>query len=153
MTAIVRVALRHRPNPLPSSLPPKPASIRPPPPSNGAGGTLLGRRHRPLDKVMSSAAGYSSASGGSPPGDAVGTWPKVTLYGDLNMRPFRNAWMLEEIGLPYEHVNCRPWSRRAKGVHPMGKGEHGVLLSRGPSLRKCKSYTVRAHTRPPRRAF
>ncbi|KAL3768594.1 hypothetical protein ACHAW5_001891 [Stephanodiscus triporus] len=48
-------------------------------------------------------------------------WPKVTLYGDLSMRPFRNAWMLEEIGLPYVHVACRPRSRIARELHPMGK--------------------------------
>ena len=48
-------------------------------------------------------------------------WPKLTLYGDLNMRPFRNIWMLEEIGLPYKHIVCKPWSRIAKSVHPLGK--------------------------------
>jgi len=48
-------------------------------------------------------------------------WPKLTLYGDLNMRPFRNIWMLEEIGLPYGHVVCKPWSKVAKSVHPLGK--------------------------------
>ncbi|KAL7528536.1 hypothetical protein ACHAXR_006682 [Thalassiosira sp. AJA248-18] len=48
-------------------------------------------------------------------------WPKVTIYGDLNMRPFRNGWMLEEIGLPYTHRMCKPWSRVAKSVHPLGK--------------------------------
>mmetsp|Transcript_10535 Transcript_10535/g.16034 ORF Transcript_10535/g.16034 Transcript_10535/m.16034 type:complete len:359 (+) Transcript_10535:52-1128(+) len=49
------------------------------------------------------------------------SWPKVTLYGDLTMRPFRNIWMLEEIGLPYKHVMCKPWSKIAKSVHPLGK--------------------------------
>lgn len=29
--------------------------------------------------------------------------------------------MLEEIGLPYNHVVCKPWSRVAKSVHPLGK--------------------------------
>lgn len=29
--------------------------------------------------------------------------------------------MLEEIGLPYNHRICKPWSRVAKSVHPMGK--------------------------------
>jgi glutathione S-transferase len=48
-------------------------------------------------------------------------WPKVTLYGDLSMRPFRNAWMLEEIGLPYVHVACGPRSRIARMLHPTGK--------------------------------
>lgn len=37
------------------------------------------------------------------------------------MRPFRNVWMLEEIGCGYQHVNCKPWSKKAKTVHPLGK--------------------------------
>ena len=37
------------------------------------------------------------------------------------MRPFRNIWMLEEIGQPYIHVVCKPWSRAARSVHPLGK--------------------------------
>lgn len=37
------------------------------------------------------------------------------------MRPFRNIWMLEEIGQPYHHIVCKPWSRVAKSVHPLGK--------------------------------
>ena len=37
------------------------------------------------------------------------------------MRPFRNIWLLEELGLPYKHVVCKPWSRVARGLHPMGK--------------------------------
>jgi len=37
------------------------------------------------------------------------------------MRPFRNIWMLEEIGLPYKYVVCKPWSKVAKSVHPLGK--------------------------------
>lgn len=53
--------------------------------------------------------------------NVIKQWPKLTLYGDLNMRPFRNIWMLEEIGLPYKHIVCKPWSRIAKNVHPLGK--------------------------------
>lgn len=48
-------------------------------------------------------------------------WPKLMLYGDLNMRPFRNIWLLEEINLPYNHIVCKPWSRVAKSIHPLGK--------------------------------
>jgi len=29
--------------------------------------------------------------------------------------------MLEELGVPYEHIQCRPWSDEAKRYHPMGK--------------------------------
>ena len=49
------------------------------------------------------------------------TLPKLTLYGDLNMRPFRNAWMMQELQLPFRHILCKPWSRIAKSVHPLGK--------------------------------
>ena len=37
------------------------------------------------------------------------------------MRPFRNIWLLEEINLPYNHIVCKPWSRMAKSIHPLGK--------------------------------
>jgi glutathione S-transferase len=57
----------------------------------------------------------------SPEKKTIKSWPKLTLYGDLNMRPFRNIWMLEEIGTEYRHVNCKPWSKQAKAVHPLGK--------------------------------
>ena len=49
------------------------------------------------------------------------TLPKLTLYGDLNMRPFRNAWMMQELQLSFKHILCKPWSRVAKSVHPLGK--------------------------------
>lgn len=52
---------------------------------------------------------------------SITQWPKLTLYGDLNMRPFRNIWLLEEIQVPYTHVVCKPWSRVAKSIHPLGK--------------------------------
>lgn len=66
-------------------------------------------------RTMSSSSQSGTMSKGIKP------WPQLTLYGDLNMRPFRNAWMLEEIGLCYNHVNCMPWSKVAKSVHPLGK--------------------------------
>eukprot|EP01082_Thalassiosira_pseudonana_P012629 g11344.t1 g11344 contig5:639957-641526(-) len=65
------------------------------------------------------------SSSASPPMTQVdvpsSTLPSLTLYGDLNMRPFRNIWMLEELSIPYKHILCKPWSRIAKSVHPMGK--------------------------------
>jgi glutathione S-transferase len=51
----------------------------------------------------------------------IAQWPRLTLYGDLDMRPFRSIWMLEEIQLPYTHIACKPWSRVAKSIHPLGK--------------------------------
>ncbi|KAL3794173.1 hypothetical protein HJC23_012880 [Cyclotella cryptica] len=63
----------------------------------------------------------STTSSSSPSKLDLTILPSLTLYGDLNMRPFRNAWMLQELQLPYKHVPCKPWSRVAKSVHPLGK--------------------------------
>jgi glutathione S-transferase len=63
--------------------------------------------------------------------------PVITLYGDLNMRPFRNIWMLQELQLPYKHIPCKPWSRIAKLVHPLGKVP--ALLVEYPSSPDAKS--------------
>mmetsp|Transcript_17889 Transcript_17889/g.26663 ORF Transcript_17889/g.26663 Transcript_17889/m.26663 type:complete len:297 (+) Transcript_17889:1-891(+) len=75
--------------------------------------------HNPL-RIVSRMA-FSSSAAMSSDNKTIKSWPKLTLYGDLNMRPFRNVWMLEEIGFGYHHVNCKPWSKRAKAVHPLGK--------------------------------
>lgn len=34
----------------------------------------------------------------------------VTLYGQARSRASRSLWMLEEIGIPYEHVSIRPYT-------------------------------------------
>ena len=73
------------------------------------------------EKTAASTMTSTSTSPASSDKNRITSWPKLTLYGDLNMRPFRNIWMLEEIGLDYHHMNCKPWSRRAKSVHPLGK--------------------------------
>ena len=52
-------------------------------------------------------------------GAAVPEGPLV-LIGDARFRPFRNAWMLEEVGEPYIHECCMPRSRGA-AAHPMLK--------------------------------
>ena len=36
-------------------------------------------------------------------------------------RTFRCVWMLEELGVPYEHILAKPWSKQAKQYHPLGK--------------------------------
>jgi glutathione S-transferase len=36
-------------------------------------------------------------------------------------RTFRCLWMLEELGVPYEHVDAQPVSRRVKKFNPSGK--------------------------------
>ena len=46
---------------------------------------------------------------------------QLTLIGHGAFRPFRNVWMLEELGVPYEHVEARPHSAEASARHPMGK--------------------------------
>lgn len=43
------------------------------------------------------------------------------LIGPTAFRSFRCVWMLEELGIPYEHVTAFPASKCAKKFHPMGK--------------------------------
>ncbi len=48
--------------------------------------------------------------------------PSLTLLGPAFSRVFRCIWMLEELGVPYQHVSRTfPGSRRAKALHPLGK--------------------------------
>jgi len=47
--------------------------------------------------------------------------PSVTLVGHPAFRPFRNVWLLEELGLPYTRVDAKPASKGAKDVNPFGK--------------------------------
>ncbi|KAL7479581.1 hypothetical protein ACHAW6_005308 [Cyclotella cf. meneghiniana] len=81
----------------------------------------------PLDKHSAAASlslNYTQSHKempSSPTKHDLATLPSLTLYGDLNMRPFRNAWMLQELELPHKHIPCKPWSRVAKSVHPLGK--------------------------------
>ncbi|MEL6168791.1 MAG: glutathione S-transferase family protein [Pseudomonadota bacterium] len=44
-----------------------------------------------------------------------------TLIGSLKSRAFRVAWMLEEAGLEFEHVNAGPRSDEVMAVNPSGK--------------------------------
>lgn len=45
----------------------------------------------------------------------------LTLVGTLRSRTFRVAWMLEELGLEYEHVAAPPRSDEAIAADPGGK--------------------------------
>ena len=44
-----------------------------------------------------------------------------TLIGRLRSRSYRVAWMLEELGLAYEHVNAGPHSEEVYAHNPLGK--------------------------------
>uniref|UniRef100_A0A7S1URH3 Glutathione transferase n=1 Tax=Grammatophora oceanica TaxID=210454 RepID=A0A7S1URH3_9STRA len=47
---------------------------------------------------------------------------KLKLLGPTMFRSFRCVWMLEELGLEFEHdLSATPWSEKAKECHPMGK--------------------------------
>jgi glutathione S-transferase len=43
------------------------------------------------------------------------------LMGPAWTRAFRSLWMLEELGVPYVHVDAQPVSRRVKKFNPSGK--------------------------------
>jgi glutathione S-transferase len=45
----------------------------------------------------------------------------LRLMGPAWTRAFRCLWMLEELGVPYEHVDAQPVSRRVKKFNPSGK--------------------------------
>eukprot|EP00928_Gymnodinium_smaydae_P025044 TRINITY_DN20087_c0_g2_i1.p1 TRINITY_DN20087_c0_g2~~TRINITY_DN20087_c0_g2_i1.p1 ORF type:complete len:319 (-),score=55.97 TRINITY_DN20087_c0_g2_i1:45-1001(-) len=52
------------------------------------------------------------------PADSKST---VTLVGHAFFRSFRNVWMLEELGVPYNHIPCFPRSEEAMRYNPLGK--------------------------------
>jgi hypothetical protein len=45
----------------------------------------------------------------------------LKLIGAAAFRPFRNVWMLEELGVAYEHIAARPRAPEAQQVNPFGK--------------------------------
>lgn len=45
----------------------------------------------------------------------------LKLIGAAAFRPFRNVWMLEELGVAYEHIAARPRAPEAVKVNPFGK--------------------------------
>lgn len=55
-----------------------------------------------------------------------------TVYGSLDTRTFRVLWMLEELGVPYEHIKSAPRSDETRAVNPAGKVP--VLIADGATL-------------------
>ncbi len=54
------------------------------------------------------------------------------IIGTIPSRTFRVLWMLEELGVPYEHVNAGPRSDEVRAVNPDGKVP--VLIADGVAL-------------------
>jgi glutathione S-transferase len=44
-----------------------------------------------------------------------------TVIGSVNSRALRVIWMLEELGLPYDHISAPPRSEHVIAVNPAGK--------------------------------
>ncbi len=44
-----------------------------------------------------------------------------TLIGGLRSRGFRVAWMLDELGQPYDHIDVRPHAPEVLAYNPLGK--------------------------------
>jgi glutathione S-transferase len=44
-----------------------------------------------------------------------------TLYGAVRSRAFRILWLLEELGVDYEHVPAGPQSDEVRAISPLGK--------------------------------
>lgn len=55
-----------------------------------------------------------------------------TVYGNLQTRTFRVLWLLEELGLPYEHIKAAPRSDETRAVNPAGKVP--VMIADGVTL-------------------
>lgn len=55
-----------------------------------------------------------------------------TVYGTLDTRTFRVLWMLEELGLPYQHTKAAPRSEETRSVNPAGKVP--VMIADGVAL-------------------
>lgn len=49
------------------------------------------------------------------------TDPNYKIIGSSQSRTFRVLWMLEELGLPYEHLPAAPRSTEVMAVNPSGK--------------------------------
>lgn len=47
--------------------------------------------------------------------------PRIQLVGSPFTRAFRNVWMLEELGIPYEILDLKPGSRNVKSYVESGK--------------------------------
>ena len=45
----------------------------------------------------------------------------LKLLGPASFRAFRCLWMLEELGIPYEHIPARPQSEEVRKYNPLGK--------------------------------
>ena len=74
-------------------------------------------------------------------------------------RAFRCLWMLEELGVPYDHVDAQPVSRRVKKFNPSGKvpvllefdksGSNGISNATGsneePSLVLTESVAINTY--------
>jgi glutathione S-transferase len=69
----------------------------------------------------------------------------LKLFGQARSRASRSLWMLEEIGIPYEHVPVRPYteSRAAEYLRINPNGHVPSLEDDGFRARRCGQPALR----------
>ena len=73
-----------------------------------------------MNRPLPPARGHPLPAASSP---QKTTMAGVTLVGSCawTFRSFRNMWMLEELGVPYDWIPCTPRSEEAFAANPFGK--------------------------------
>ena len=75
--------------------------------------------------------------------DRGGLAGMLKLVGSAKYRPFRNVWMLEELGVPWTHDPAKPRSKSAAEVNPFAKVP--TLLDEDIGVTMYESIAINTH--------